>query len=242
MAAWLTTSVEDEGDFDYYLDTPFSEEVLNVFKSLKNNKACGVDSLTNELLKAASDFFLTVFTHFFNLVLMSGKCPVDWTVAVIKPLFKHKGNIDNPNNYRGISLLSCFSKAFTTRINNRLSNSCNKNYTIGMEQAGFRAGHSVNDHMFTLHAMIEFFLHMKKRLYCIFIDYEKAFDFINRSFLWQKLLASGVKGKMLYVIKDMYKKAKSSILWNNDLSEHFICSSGGKQGENVSTLLFFPFI
>ena len=62
---------------------------------------------------------------------------------------------------------------------------------------------------FTLHCIIDFFLAKKKRLYCLFIDYEKAFDRVERAFLWQKLLDSGVDGCILTVIKDMYRKAKS---------------------------------
>ena len=44
----------------------------------------------------------------------------------------------------------------------------------------------------------------KKRPYCLFIDYEKAFDRVERAFLWQKPLDSGVDGRILTVIKDMY--------------------------------------
>ena len=67
------------------------------------------------------------------------------------------------------------------------------------------------DHVFTLRCIIDFFLAKKKRLYCMFIDYEKAFDRVERAFLWQKLLDSGVDGRVLTVIKDMYRKAKSCV-------------------------------
>ena len=43
----------------------------------------------------------------------------------------------------------------------------------------------------------------------LFIDYEKAFDRVERAFLWQKLLDSSVDGRILTVIKDMYRKVKS---------------------------------
>ena len=49
----------------------------------------------------------------------------------------------------------------------------------------------------TLHCIIDFFLEKKKRLYCLFIDYEKAFDRVERAFWWQKLLDSGVAGRIL---------------------------------------------
>ena len=45
----------------------------------------------------------------------------DWCQSVIRPIYKNKGDIDDPNNYRGISLLSCFGKLFTSYLNRRLT-------------------------------------------------------------------------------------------------------------------------
>ena len=157
---------------------------------------------------------------------------------MIKPIYKQKGSCDDPNNYRGITILRCFGKLFTSVINNRLVEYFDENTTIGPEQAGFRAGHSTVDHVFTLHCIIDFFLAKKKRLYCLFTDYEKAFDRVERAFLWQKLLDSGVDGRILTVIKDMYRKAKSCVKTGNVCSDYFYCYSGVRQGENLSPVLF----
>ena len=127
----------------------------------------------------------------------------------IIPIFKNKGSQDDPNNYRGIILPSCLEKLFTCAINGRLVKFFDINNVVGLEQAGFRANHSTVDHIFTLHCIADFFLTKRKRLYCLFVDYEKAFDRIRRTFLWEKLLNSGVNGRLLNVIIDMYQKAKS---------------------------------
>ena len=37
---------------------------------------------------------------------------------------------------------------------------------------------STLNHIFTLHLIIELYLHSDKRVYTVFIDYKKAFDFI----------------------------------------------------------------
>ena len=225
------------------LDVPFTvQEVKNAIRKLKNNKACGIDQITNELLKAATDNLVLLITNFFNLVMFCGKVPEEWTIAIVKPLYKQKGNKDSPANYRGISLLSCFGKLFTSVINNRLGSYLDNNNTIGEEQAGFRAGYSGTDHIFTLHSIINFFLAKKKRLYCAFIDYEKAFDLVDRSFLWVKMINENVTGKLLCVIQDLYSKAKSQVQWNQELSGHFSCTTGVRQGENLSPLLFALFL
>ena len=92
--------------------------------------------------------------------------------------------------------------------------------------------------MFTLHCIIDFFLSKKKHLYCLFVDYQKAFDHVKRAFLWQKLLDSGVYGCILTVIKDMYQKVKSCVKVGDNCSDYFQCYSGVRQGENLSPMLF----
>ena len=72
----------------------------------------------------------------------------------------------------------------------------------------------------------------KKGLFCAFIDYKKAFDSVQRGLLWGKLLNSGVNGKVLRMIRDMYAKAKSCVKTRHGLSQFFCLkrwsASGGK--------------
>ena len=144
-----------------------------------------------------------------------------------KPMYKRKGSCDDPNSHRGITILSCLGNLFTSVINNRLVEYFDENTTIGPEQAGFRAGHSTVDHLFRLHCIIDFFLAKKNRQYCLFIDYEKAFDRVERVFLWQKRLDSGVDGRILtFITKDLYRKAESCVKTGNVCSDYFYCYSG----------------
>ena len=55
----------------------------------------------------------------FNAIFRSGFFPEVWSKACIVPIFK-KGNANDTNNYRGISLVSCFGKLFTGVLNNRI--------------------------------------------------------------------------------------------------------------------------
>jgi hypothetical protein len=55
----------------------------------------------------------------FNGILQSGIFPTAWAVAVLVPIFK-RGNPEDPNKYRGISLVSNFGKLFTSVLNRRL--------------------------------------------------------------------------------------------------------------------------
>ena len=57
----------------------------------------------------------------FNIVLQSGHMPHEWVIGIIKPIYKNKGEMNYPDNYRGITLLSCFGKWFTSILNDRLT-------------------------------------------------------------------------------------------------------------------------
>ena len=113
---------------------------------------------------------------------------------------------------------------------------------LGNEQVGFRPNHSCLDHIFALHVLTNFYIKNKKKLFVAFVDYSKAFDFVNRSYLWQKLLQSNINGKILNVVRNMYKNAKSHVTVNNVISDSFPCQAGVRQGENLSPLLFAIFL
>ena len=87
------------------------------------------------------------------MVLESGIIPIDWTIGIIKVLYKNKGDINDINNYRGITLLSCLGKLFTSVINERLYNYLTHANLLGSEQAGFRAKHPTLDHIFALQVL-----------------------------------------------------------------------------------------
>ena len=225
---------------DEILNRPFTpQEGVEAISKLKNNKSGGSDQIINEFLKHSRHEFAPCYTRIFNLILESGHMPDDWCQSVIRSIYKNKGDPDDPNNYRGISLLGCFGKLFTSCSNRRLTIFIENNNIVQAEQAGLKSDFSTIDHLFVLKSLADLYLSKRKRLYCCFVDYKKAFDTINRSTLWSKMLASGILGKLFDIIKNMYEKAKSSVaLTAEKQSDFFTCNIGVRQGENLSPLLF----
>ena len=140
-------------------------------------------------------------------------------------MFKNKGFVSDPENYRGITLLSCTGKLFPACLNCRLS--CYvEDHILGQEKTGIREGYSTIDHIFVLQLIIELYQHVHKRVYCDFIDYRKTFDSINRPLLWQKVLSYNINGKLFNVVKNMYNKAKSCVKIGNLYSDYCPCNTG----------------
>ena len=185
---------------------------------------------------------INIYTKLFNLVFQTGIVPDAWTLGIIKLLYKQKGDKSQPENYRGITLISCFGKLFTSILNNRLTKYVENNNILGEDQAGFRQGYGVSDHIFVLKHIIDIYLFNRRKLYCAFIDYKAAYDKIDRVLLWGKLLKSGINGSIFKVIFNMYSEVKSCIQTNGQLTEYFSCSLGLRQGENLSPILFALFV
>mgnify|MGYP005949918315 CR=1 FL=1 len=96
---------------------------------------------------------MPVLHKLFNKILMSGLFPDLWTKSCIVPVHK-KGDIDDVNNYRGISIVSCFGKLFTSVLNNRILEWDNKYDILTDAQFGFRPGLSTVDAIFVLQSLI----------------------------------------------------------------------------------------
>ena len=183
-----------------------------------------------------------LLTQLFNIILDKACIPEVWCKGIILPIYKKKGDINDPDNYRGITILSCLGKLFTSILNKRINNFLENSGLLCEEQAGFRRSYSTVDHIFTLKMLIEFYLGKNKKLYCAFIDYRKAFDSVSRSCLWKKLLQHNIDGKVFKVIHEIYNKAKSCVKSAQGLSDFFISSTGVRQGENLSPILFSIFL
>ena len=119
-------------------------------------------------------------------------------------------------------------------LNKRLTDYLENNDIIGEEQAGFSKDYNTIDHIFVLKSIIELYLNQNKKLFCLFVDYSTAFDKINRTLLWEKLLKNGgINGKILNIIYKMYSNIRSCIDYNGVLSDFFDSNIGLRQGENL---------
>ena len=178
----------------------------------------------------------------FNCIFDSGIIPESWLTGNVKPIYKNKGNHLDPNNFRPITILSCFGKLFTAVLLTRLNAFSEKFSILNENQSGFRKGYSTIDNIFVLYAFFELLKLKKKKLFVTFVDFEKAFDKVWRDGLWCKLLLNNINGKMYKVIYNMYQNIKSRIVYNNAVSDFFDCNNGVRQGENLSPFLFLMYL
>jgi len=128
--------------------------------------------------------------------------PNDWKCGLLVKLPK-KGDTTNCDNWRGITLLSVPSKVLTRVLLSRIKEQVN--FRLRKEQAGFRPNLFSIDQINTLRIIIEQCIEWSSRLYTVFIDFEKAFDTINREAMWKVLKRYGVPTQIVNLIQETYR-------------------------------------
>ena len=216
-------------------------ELRSAVFSQNNNKAPGIDNISSEIIKASFEQTSPLLLNLYNKIFQTSTYPSSWGESIITPIFK-KGVVNDAQNYRGITLINILAKIYSQLLLNRLTKWSEKNETITDNQFGFQKGKSTTDCVFILHSIISKVLSSKEKLYCVFIDFEKCFDKIDRSYLWLKLLSEHVSCKLVKAIKSMYSTVKLCIRYKNTFSEFFSSYIGLKQGDPSSPLLFMLFV
>ena len=191
-------------------------------QSLKKRKSAGVDNISVELVQAGGEDVITALTTICNKIWQTGAWPTPWTQSLVITLPK-KGNLQQCQNYRTISLISHPSKIMLKIILDRLKPQAE---IIAEEQAGFRAGRSTTEQIFNLHILCKKYLQHQLDLYYVFMDFNKAFDRVWHAALWATMKKDNISTNLIQVIKKLYNKATSAVLFNGSIGDWFRTTSG----------------
>ena len=225
------------------LDCPITaDELEKASYVLKPNKASGLDSVSNEMIlelfKANKELIIILFNGIFKNTQKIDQ----WSVGLISPIFK-AGDKMFPGNYRGISVISCLGKLYTSVLNLRLKKYVIEKNILSKEQLGFVEGNRTSDAHIILDNLLQHYCHKEgKRIYSCFVDFSKAFDGIPRDILFNKLLKYGINGTFFNNIKNLYENDVCQVKLADGLTERFLANQGVKQGCILSPLLFNIFL
>ena len=111
--------------------------------------------------------------------------PTDWNRCLVVPLWKGKGDRQDCNNYRGLTLLSVPGKIFARRIIDRVRHHLLEHQHP--EQSGFTPKRSTNDCILALRVLTERRREFRLGLLAAYVDLCEAFESVNRVALWSNL-------------------------------------------------------
>ena len=163
---------------------------------LKIYKSTGPDLLHPRILRTLEDSLSAPLTYIFNSSAETGIIPADWKSENVTAKHK-KGSRQEPGNYRPISLTSVVCKTMKRLVKERLITHLYRgNNLIGDAQHGFR------NKRCCLTSLLDFFAHVidtydsdnNKAVYLVYLDFQKAFDKVQRERLMAKVNAHGIQG------------------------------------------------
>ena len=157
-------------------------EVKWALGSNTKNKANRGDGIPVELFQILKDDVVKVLHTICQQIWKTQQWPQDWKRSVFIPIPK-KGNPKECSNYRTIALLSQASKVMFKSLQARLQQYMN--CELPDVQAAFRKGRGTSDQIANIRWTIKKAREFQKNIYFCFIDYDKAFDYVDHNKLWK---------------------------------------------------------
>ena len=163
------------------------DEIAIASAGLKDGKASG--GIPAEEWKHGGD---NLFSRLHQLITNAwevGSVPKPWKDSSIVAIYKKNDRTDG-GNYRGISLLYIAGKIFFRILLNRLSTHITPE-VVPEIQCGFSGNRSTVDMIFCHRQLQENCVEQDRPLYMVFVEFNKAFDTVGRTGLWQLLRKYG---------------------------------------------------
>ena len=144
--------------------------------------------------------------------------PKTWNQAIITLIPKQTENLDSLKYWRPISLLCTDYKILTKILANRLKQIIPE--VISLEQNCPIPQRTIFNNLFLIRDLIKYTTAKNSKFYLLQIDQEKAFDKIDRPFLFKTMEKHGLSKTFINFIEILYKDNVSMITNNGFLSEN----------------------
>ena len=144
--------------------------------------------------------------------------PQDWKRSVFIPIPK-KGNAKKRSNYCTIALISHVSKVKFKILQARLQQYVNHEHPDF--QAGFRKCRGTRDQIDNISWIIKKAREFQKNIYFCFIDYAKAFDYVDHNTLWKILKEIGIPEHLICLLRKLYADQEATVRTGHGTTDWF---------------------
>ena len=139
-------------------------------------------------------------------------------MSVFIPIPK-KGNAKECSNYHIVTFISHASKVMLKILQARLQQYVN--HELPDVQAGFRKGRATRDQSANIHWIMEIAREFQKNIYFCFLDYAKAFDYVDHNKLWKILKEMGIPDHLACRLRNLYAGQEATLRTGHGTTDCF---------------------
>ena len=214
-------------------------DILKALKKLNICKGAGPDGFPPLFVKMCASSLSLPLKIIFNCSIATSQFPSEWKMANVVPIFK-KGDSDDVQNYRPISLLSVFAKIFESLICPLVTSLISPQLVT--QQHGFRNRKSTTTNLVHYVNQISELMDSGAQVDSIYTDFSSAFDRVDHKILLAKLERFGIFGNLLDWFESYLTKRQQKVVIKGYESPIYFSTSGVPQGSHLGPILFLMFV
>ena len=173
----------------------------------------------------------------FTQTIECGTVPREWRDAIISPIFT-KGDIQNPANYRPVSLSSIVSKVMEHMLCKHILNHLERHGALTSFQHGFRCSRLCETKLLLTMDDLMRFYDRKRQVDIGILDFSHAFNTVPHERLLGKLVHYAVQGPVINWVHSFLQDRKMKVAVDGVCSPGAGITSGVPQGTVLGPLLF----
>ena len=211
-------------------------EVMAALKAAKIGKAPGWDGLPMDVYKAVRGEIAATMAEVFSVIGRTGGLPTAFLDGVITVLYKGRGPLTAPGNYRPITLLCTDYRLVTKILANRLGPGLGG--SVSPEQAAFLPGRLIGANIMFLRFLPHVLKQGARTGLVAFLDIAKAYDSLDRDFLYGAMEAMGAGAGLLKWARTLLTTTTSFAVVNGFRSKRVPLKAGVRQGCPLAPMLY----
>ena len=218
-------------------ETPLKlHEIAKALKNLKNDKSPGNDGFTANFYKFFWPDIKMLLFDSYKYSFQNGLLTSDQRRGILNLIPKPNKDLRYLKNWRPVSILNTDYKILTKALANRLQFVLPK--LINSDQVGYLKNRYIGENVRIIDDIMSYTNLKQTQGYIILLDFEKAFDSAEWSFLFKTLKAFNFGPNFIKWIEIVYNSIESCVSNNGYFSQYFKLNRGIRQGCPISALLF----